>query len=98
MWPPPRYPAATRKGIIKGLIVLIVPGLWWLTVPLRFLTGRHFWDVVTPFIAVAMALCYGSWMVTRLVKFFEISDAYDLNALKLEEEQKARTNSVDKSI
>ena len=98
MWPPPRYPAATRKGVIKGLIVLIVPALWWLAFALRFLIGGHFWDAVTPFIAVAMALSYGAWMVTRLLKLFESSDEYDLNALKLEEEQNARTDSVDKSI
>ena len=98
MWPPPSYPAANRSDRIKGLIVLIVPSFWWLAFPLRLLTGRHLWDAVAPFIAVAMALSYGAWAVRRLVHFFESSDEYDLNALKLEEEQKTKTDLGDKSI
>ncbi|MGC9942109.1 MAG: hypothetical protein ABSE48_09755 [Verrucomicrobiota bacterium] len=84
-WPPPGYPAATRKSIIKGLIVFILPGLWWLIYPLRFLSGQRFWDVITSLMVVVLALSFGAWMITRLVKAFEASDAYDLNELDTEE-------------
>jgi hypothetical protein len=72
---------ATRKGIIKGSAVLLLPCLWWLTFPLRFLSGQHFWDVAIGLAAAAAVLSFGAWMVIRLIKAFERSDTEDLNAL-----------------
>jgi hypothetical protein len=34
IWPPGKG-AATRRGIIEGTMALAVPGIWWLTFPLR---------------------------------------------------------------
>ncbi len=67
--------------MITGSAVLLVPCLWWLTFPLRFLSGQHFWDVAIGLIAAATVLSYGACMVIRLIKAFERSDAEDLNAL-----------------
>jgi hypothetical protein len=80
IWPPQNDPTATRKDVVIGSIVLVVPGLWWLTFPLRFLSGQHFWDVMTGLIAAAMVLSFGAWMVIKLIKAFEQSDTSDLNA------------------
>jgi hypothetical protein len=82
VWPPGDRPAATRREIIKGSILLGLPGLWWLTFPLRFLSGQHFWDVAVGLAAAAAVLTFGAWMVTRLIKAFESSDREDLAALK----------------
>jgi hypothetical protein len=84
IWPPSGYPDSNRNGIIKGLIIIVLPGLWWLIYPLRFLKGEQFWDVITGLMVVASALSFGAWMITRLVKAFEASDTYDLNTLDSE--------------
>jgi hypothetical protein len=88
IWPPPGYPVADRIGIIQGLVVFILPGLWWVIYPLRFLKGEQFWDVLTGLMVVAMALSLGAWMIARLVKAFEASDAYDLTTLDSEDHLK----------
>jgi hypothetical protein len=74
VWPPENRPGATRKDIIIGSLVFIIPCLWWLTFPLRFLSGQHFWDVAEGLIAAAIVLSFGAWMVIRLIKAFETSD------------------------
>ena len=81
IWPPIGGPVATRNGIIKGSIVLVLPCLWWLTFPLRFLSGQHFWDVAIGLTAAAIVLSFGAWMVIHLIKAFERSDTEDLKAL-----------------
>jgi FtsH-binding integral membrane protein len=86
IWPPEGRAIATRKDIIIGSIVLGAPCLWWLTFPLRFLSGQHFWDVMTGLIAAAIVLSFGAWMVIKLIKAFEKSDADDLNALDTAEQ------------
>jgi hypothetical protein len=86
VWPAGHRADATRKDIIAGSIVLAVPCLWWLTFPLRYLSGQHFWDVMTGLIAAALVLSFGAWMVTRLIKAFEQSDTADLAAIKAEEQ------------
>jgi hypothetical protein len=86
IWPPSHYPIASRNGIIKGLVMILVPMLWWLTLPLRHLVGERCWNIITAFAAVAMALSYGAWMITRLLKFFESSDEYDLKILSSDEQ------------
>jgi hypothetical protein len=91
IWPPAGRAAATRKDVIKGSIVLGVPGLWWLTFPLRFLSGQHFWDVMTGLIAAALVLSFGAWMVIKLIKAFEKSDSDDLNALNAAEQNPKAT-------
>jgi len=80
IWPPAGRAQATRKDIIKGSAALLLPCLWWLAFPLRFLSGQHFWDVVEGLVAAAAVLTFGAWMVTRLIKAFEQSDADGLNA------------------
>jgi hypothetical protein len=82
IWPPSHYPAVSKNGIIKGIVALILPAIWWLAFPLRFWVGEHYWNIITAFVLVAMALSYGAWMITRLVKAFEQSDEYDLSILK----------------
>ena len=78
IWPPDNRPPATRRDIIIGLTVLLLPCLWWLTFPLRFLSGQTFWDVSGGLVFAALVLCFGAWMVTRLVKAFEHTDTEDL--------------------
>ncbi len=78
VWPPAGRADATRKDVMVGSIVLGVPCLWWLTFPLRFLSGQHFWDVMTGLIAAATVLSCGAWMVIKLIKAFEQSDTDDL--------------------
>ena len=77
IWPPEDR-AATRKGIVKGSIALLVPGLWWLLFPLRSLSGQHFWDVTKGLIAAAIVLSFGAWMVIRLGRGFEDDAAGDI--------------------
>ena len=74
----PRDQAATRKGIVKGSIALLLPGLWWLLFPLRSLSGQHFWDVTKGLIAAAIVLSFGAWMVIRLGRGFEDDAAGDI--------------------
>ena len=74
VWPPENRPPATRKDIVIGSIVLGLPGLWWITFPLHFLSGQHFWDVIEGLIAAAIVLSGGAWAVTRLGKAFESDD------------------------
>jgi hypothetical protein len=93
IWPPPKYPAATRKGAIIGTIIFILPALWWLAPPLRFLIRRHFGDAAAALVVVAMAVSCGVWLITRLIKAFQSSDEFDLNALK-SDGQKADTDSI----
>jgi flagellar biogenesis protein FliO len=42
---------------------------------LRFLSGQHFWDVMSGLIAAAAVLSFGAWMVIKLIRAFEQSDA-----------------------
>ena len=77
IWPPTGD--STRKDVIKGLIVLLLPCVWWLLLPLRFMSGQHFWDVMAGLIAAAMVLSFGAWMVIRLIKAFEGNEAEDFN-------------------
>jgi hypothetical protein len=93
IWPPQNYPAATRKGVIIGAIVFVLPALWWLAPPLRFLIGRHFGDAAPALVVVAMAVSCGVWLITRLIKAFQSSDEFDLNALK-SDGQKADADSI----
>jgi hypothetical protein len=81
IWPASETVTATRGDILKGSAVLAVPCLWWITFPLRFLSGQHFWDVLAGLVAAATVLSFGAWMMTRLIKAFERSDKEDLNAL-----------------
>ncbi len=81
VWPVTGRTAATRKDIIKGSAALLLPSLWWITFPLRFLSGQHFWDVVIGLAAAATVLTFGAWMVIQLIKAFERSDLEDLKAL-----------------
>jgi peptidoglycan/LPS O-acetylase OafA/YrhL len=78
IWPPQDYPAATRKRIIIGSTVLLLPCLWWLTFPLRFISGRDFRDVICGLIAAALVLSFGAGMVIKLIGAFERSDILDL--------------------
>jgi len=78
IWPPGDRQRATRKEIIIGSVVLLLPSLWWLTSPLRFLSGQNFRDVASGLVAAALILCFGAWMVILLIKAFERSDKQDL--------------------
>ncbi len=80
IWPPAGGGTATRREILQGSIVLALPCLWWLTFPLRFLSGQHFWDVMTGLVAAALVLSFGAWMVIKLIKAFEQSDTEDLKS------------------
>jgi hypothetical protein len=80
VWPSSAQATVTRKDIFTGAVVLGVPCLWWLTFPLRFLSGQHFWDVMAGLIAAAAVLSFGAWMVIKLIKAFEQSDTDDLKA------------------
>lgn len=78
IWPPEGRPDATRKDIVKGSIALLLPGLWWLLLPLRSLSGQHLRDVTEGLVAAAIVLTFGAWMVIRLGKGFEDDAAGDL--------------------
>ena len=93
IWPPPNYAVATRKGAIIGGIVFVLPALWWLAPPLRFLIGRHFGDAAPALVVVAMAVSCAVFLITRLIKAFQSSDEFDLNALK-SDGQKADADSI----
>ena len=71
IWPPSNRPDATRKDMVKGILALALPGLWWLLFPLRSLSGQHFWNVVEGLGIAAMVLSFGAFMVIRLAKAFE---------------------------
>jgi hypothetical protein len=71
VWPPQNRPDATRKDILIGFVVLLLPGLWWLILPLRSLTGEHFREVVEGLTAAAIVLTFGAFMLVRLVRGFE---------------------------
>jgi hypothetical protein len=81
IWPPQNR-MATRKGIVLGTIVVVLPGLWWLIFPLRSLSGQHAREVITGLIAAAIVLSFGAWMVIRLIRSFENEDAEDLKNLE----------------
>jgi hypothetical protein len=70
IWPPQNR-AATRKDIVIGTIVLLLPGLWWLILPLRSISSEHRWSVITGLAIAAAVLTFGAWMVMRLGKAFE---------------------------
>jgi hypothetical protein len=95
-WPAPGRAAVTRKDIIKGSAALLLPSLWWITFPLRFLSGQHFWDVVIGLAAAATVLTFGAWMVIRLIKAFERSDLEDLKALDSADAELAGKESSSK--
>ena len=73
IWPPGNR-MATRKGIIEGTIVLVLPGIWWLIFPLRSQSGQHLRQVLAGLIAAAIVLSFGAWMIFRLGRAFEESD------------------------
>jgi peptidoglycan/LPS O-acetylase OafA/YrhL len=91
IWPPPGYPKAARKKIILGSVVLLVPCLWWLTFPLRFLSGPDFRDVTCGLIAAAIVLSFGACMVIKLIRAFERSDTLDLANPAQSEETKLKS-------
>ena len=70
IWPPGNR-AATRKGIIEGIIALALPGVWWLIFPLRAQSGQHLWQVIAGLTAAALVLTFGAWMIFRLGRAFE---------------------------
>ena len=80
IWPPQNR-TAPRRDIILGVIVVVLPGLWWLIFPLRSLSGEHAREVITGLIAAAIVLSFGAWMVIRLIRSFENEDAEDLKNL-----------------
>lgn len=77
IWPPSGE--TTRNDKIKGSLALFVPCIWWLLLPLRFMSGQHFWDVMSGLIAAALVLTFGAWMVIHLIKAFEGSEGEDFN-------------------
>lgn len=77
IWPP-KNQTATRRNIVPGVIVVALPGLWWLIFPLRSLSGEHAREVITGLIAAAIVLSFGAWMVIRLIRSFENEDSEDL--------------------
>jgi hypothetical protein len=81
IWPPQNR-TATRRDIVMGSVVVLLPGLWWLIFPLRSLSGQHAHEVITGLIAAAIVLSFGAWMVARLIRSFENEDAEDLKNLE----------------
>ena len=59
IWPPQNR-TATRRQIVLGVIVVVLPGLWWLIFPLRSLSGQHAREVITGLIAAAIVLSFGA--------------------------------------
>lgn len=80
IWPP-KNQTPRRRDIVLGSIVVVLPGLWWLTFPLRSLSGQHAHQVITGLIAAAIVLSFGAWMVIHLMRSFESEDAEDLKNL-----------------
>ena len=78
IWPPDDRSRPARRDVIIGALVLLLPGLWWLTLPLRFLSGQTLTDVSGGLVVAALVLSFGAWVITRLVKAFEHTDAEDL--------------------
>jgi hypothetical protein len=78
IWPPDDRSRPKQPEIIIGSLVLLLPGLWWLTLPLRFLKGQTLRDVSSGLVVAALVLSFGAWIITRLVKAFEHTDAEDL--------------------
>jgi hypothetical protein len=70
IWPPGDG-MATRRGVLKGALALVLPGVWWLIFPLRSQSGQHLWQVVEGLIAAALVLTFGAWMIIRLGRAFE---------------------------
>jgi hypothetical protein len=70
IWPPGNH-AATRKGIIGGVIVVALPGIWWLIFPLRSQSGEHLRQVITGLTAAVIVLSFGAWLIYRLGRAFE---------------------------
>lgn len=99
IWPPDDRSRPSRREIIIGSMVLLLPGLWWLTLPLRFLKGQTLKDVGSGLVVAALVLSFGAWVVTRLVKAFEHTDAEDLanEAMTQVGEPEAATGDRDKS-
>ena len=86
IWPPDDRSRPTRRGILIGSLALLLPGLWWLTLPLRFLSGQTLKDVSGGLVVAALVLSFGALVVTRLVKAFEHTDAEDLASEAMTEE------------
>src|SRR5262249_8391932 len=80
IWPPQNR-TVTRKGIVLGCVVLLLPGLWWIISPLRSLSGQHAHEVITGLIAAAIVLSFVAWMVIRLIRSFENEEAEELKAI-----------------
>jgi hypothetical protein len=93
VWPPENRLTVTRRSIVTGSVVLALPCIWWITFPLRFMSGQHFWDVVIGLAAAAMVLTFGAWMVTRLILAFERSDQEDLAASQTTEAASTETEN-----
>jgi hypothetical protein len=70
IWPPGNR-TATRGGVVKGVIALAVPGIWWLIFPLRSQSGQHLWQVVEGLTAAVLVLAFGAWLIFRLGRAFE---------------------------
>lgn len=70
IWPPGNR-AVTHGGIVRGVFVLAIPGIWWLILPLRAQSGQHLWEVVIGLTAAALVLSFGAWLIFRLGKAFE---------------------------
>ncbi len=70
VWPKNR-PKGSRMDITKGAAVVLLPALWWLTFPLRSLSGEHFRQVMEGLIAAAIVLAFGALMLIRLARSFE---------------------------
>jgi hypothetical protein len=80
IWPP-KNQTPTRRGIVLGSIIVVLPGLWWAILPLRSLSGQHARQVITGLVAAAIVLSFGAWMVIHLMRSFENEDAEDLKKL-----------------
>jgi hypothetical protein len=81
IWPPENYPGTfrktSRKNIIFASLALVLPGLWWLVLPLRSQSGQHFWQVLEGLVAAALVLSFGALMIIRLGRAFENDDEAD---------------------
>ena len=66
-----------RNRLVKGWTALLIPSLIWMTYPLRFLSGKHFTDVLAGLTAAAIVLTLGALMLFRLIKGFNENEPTD---------------------